>query len=42
MKEHITPEVGDVWQFKYEEFEPQQYEIIGNIHENADLLGNEE
>ena len=32
----ITTQYGDTYELS--EFEPQQYEIIGNIHENADLL----
>lgn len=36
----ITTQYGDTYELS--EFEPQQYEIIGNIHENADLLENEE
>lgn len=36
----ITTQYSDTYELS--EFEPQQYEIIGNIHENADLLENEE
>lgn len=36
----ITTQYGDTYELS--EFEPQQYEIIGNIHENKDLLENEE
>lgn len=36
----ITTQYGDTYELS--EFEPQQYEVIGNIHENADLLENEE
>ena len=32
----ITTQYGDTYELS--EFEPQQYEVIGNIHENADLL----
>ena len=32
----ITTQYGDTYELS--EFEPQQYEIIGNIHENTDLL----
>lgn len=33
----ITTQYGDTYELS--EFEPKQYEIIGNIHENLDLLG---
>lgn len=36
----ITTQYGDTYELS--EFEPQQYEVIGNIHENADLLEIEE
>lgn len=36
----ITTQYGDTYELS--EFESQQYEIIGNIHENKDLLENEE
>jgi uncharacterized phage protein (TIGR01671 family) len=32
----ITTQYGDTYELS--EFEPQQYEVIGNIHENADLI----
>lgn len=32
----ITTQYGDTYELS--EFEPKQYEIIGNIHEDADLL----
>lgn len=32
----ITTQYGDTYELS--EFEPKQYEIIGNIHENADLI----
>lgn len=33
----ITTQYGDTYELS--EFEPKQYEILGNIHENLDLLG---
>lgn len=36
----IITQYGDTYELS--EFEPQQYEVIGNIHENADLLENKE
>lgn len=35
----ITTQYGDTYELS--EFEPQQYEIIGNIHEDPELIGGD-